>query len=45
MPTDLGPHEVDAPEVLLRVARADQPLPYSQINLAEVSRPSVGNHL
>lgn len=41
--TDLGPHEVDAPDLLFRVARADQPLRFSQIAPADVPLPKAGN--
>lgn len=43
MTADLGPHEVDAPETLFRVARAEQPLRFSQISPADVPLPKAGN--
>lgn len=41
--TQHGPHEVEPPGALFRVARADQPLRFSQIAPADVPLPKAGN--
>lgn len=40
---EIGPHEVEAPATLFRVARADQPLRFSHIAPAAVPLPKAGN--